>query len=165
MQKKELNDGIASYQQQLRKSTLEKIQDAIDEINADGAIVTKKKLIELTGLSNATFSKEHVKSILKSNKVCAYKYILDNASTSPQNQLKSIENQMHHYIKQAKSDELRIGALKSDIEVKKRRIQQLHEENSTLSRELAILRGMHHSILQALQMRGIEIDTGYDRIL
>lgn len=165
MRKKPINDGIAAYQNQLRESTLQKIQNAIDEIHADGAVVTKKKLLELSGLSNATFSKAHVKELLKTNKVCSFKYLSEDIAALPNKHFETLENQLHHFAKQAKIDEIRIRTLQSDIEVKKQRIQQLQDENFNLNRELAILRGMHHSIIQALQIRGIEIDTGYDRIL
>lgn len=165
MIKKKINQGIVTYQKQYKESTLKKVQEAIDEILADGAVVTKKRLIELTGLSNATFSKNHVKELLKANRVCSFKYLSEDTTTSQKNQYLTLSNQLHHFAKQVKCDEIRINTLKSDIEVKKLRIQQLQDENLSLKHDLSILRGMHHSIIQALQMRGIEIDTGYDRIL
>ena len=62
-------EQLAKYQDIRRKTTLVKIQAAIDELNAEGFIVNKKMLIERTGFSAALFSKRHVKELLKINKV------------------------------------------------------------------------------------------------
>lgn len=55
-----------------QKNTLILIQDAINTINEDNRIVTKKELMELTGLSSGTFSKDYIKELLKENCVCQY---------------------------------------------------------------------------------------------
>ena len=65
--------GRGNYQELMRKNTLSVIQNAIDELNILHEEVTKSKLMEMTGLSSATFSKEHVKALLKENKVCQFK--------------------------------------------------------------------------------------------
>lgn len=60
-----------SYEER-RKQTLETVQKAIDELKNEGQKVTKKALMEKTGLSTGTFSKDHVKALLKANRVCQY---------------------------------------------------------------------------------------------
>lgn len=70
MSKRCLPEQLKLQQEQRRAATLEAIQNAIALIKEEGGIVTKKKLIEITGLSNSTFSKQHVKELLEINKVC-----------------------------------------------------------------------------------------------
>ena len=56
-----------------RQRTLSLIQDAIDDIQEDHRIVTKKELMEITGLSSGTFSQPYVKDLLEQNQVCQYR--------------------------------------------------------------------------------------------
>lgn len=56
-----------------REKTLALIQGAIDEIEEDHRIVTKKELMALTGLSSGTFSQQHVKELLAKNQVCQFR--------------------------------------------------------------------------------------------
>ena len=55
-----------------REKTLALIQGAIDEIEEDHSLVTKKGLVALTGLSAGTFSQRHVKELLAKNRVCQF---------------------------------------------------------------------------------------------
>lgn len=65
MGKRDISVNLKELQSIKRKETLSKIQKAINEIQEDNDVVTKKKLLEITGLSSATFSKPHVLALLK----------------------------------------------------------------------------------------------------
>ena len=64
---------LQKKQEAARNKTLKQIQKAIDELNEFGEIVTKKRLIEITGLSASTFSKQHVTDLLAQNRVCQFR--------------------------------------------------------------------------------------------
>ena len=57
---------------QIKMTTINIIQCAIDGLKFEHVKVTKKNLIEITGLSPGTFSADYVKEILKANQVCQY---------------------------------------------------------------------------------------------
>ena len=65
MTKRDIPENLKRKQEERRKETIDRIDKAIDTILSENGIVTKKKLIDITGFSNATFSKEHVKELLK----------------------------------------------------------------------------------------------------
>lgn len=56
----------------MKKNTLHKLQMAIDRIKQDGRRVTRKELMDISGLSSGTLSKPYVKELFKENKVCQF---------------------------------------------------------------------------------------------
>lgn len=62
---KKLPETLIKQQEEARQKTLKTIKNAIDTLKLEGAIVSKKVLIELTGYSASTFSKPHVKELLE----------------------------------------------------------------------------------------------------
>ena len=89
---KKPSENMKKMYAQKRKATLDKIQSAIDEIQEDNRIVTKKELMELTGISSGTLSQQYVKELLKENKVCQYRetITIDNADKKKKLEEKSI---------------------------------------------------------------------------
>ena len=75
MNKRKLPDGLKKQQEERMKETLDKVQKAIDELTSEGYLISTKILIERTGLSRSTFSKEHVKNLLKANKIGKFKEV------------------------------------------------------------------------------------------
>ena len=59
------SDNMQAMYAAKRNETINKISSAIQEIEDDNRIVTKKELISLTGLSSGTFSKPYVLELLK----------------------------------------------------------------------------------------------------
>lgn len=56
----------------MKKDTLNKLQIAIDRIKQDGRRVTRKELMDISGLSSGTLSKPYVKELFKENEVCQF---------------------------------------------------------------------------------------------
>lgn len=71
--KRKLPESLIKQQEQRRTETLQTIQSVIDALKEEETIVTKKLLIELSGYSASTFSKPHVKELLKENEVCQFR--------------------------------------------------------------------------------------------
>ena len=154
--------GRNNYQELMRKNTLSVIQNAIDELKFLDEEVTKAKLMEMTGLSSATFSKEHVKALLKENKVCQFKDI------------RSIERQiMAEKLFTMESAELmiqqkRAEARRVDMEQSRDKYKDLYEktkrQKEALANENELLRGRIHRILMEAKAKGYDLATGFDVI-
>lgn len=63
LENKKINDGIMKFQEEKRKETKERIDDAISILNDLGKKVTVAKLVEITGLSRATFYKDGIRQL------------------------------------------------------------------------------------------------------
>lgn len=60
-------------QELARQQTIEKVQRAINDLQAEGYLIGIKHLVERTGLSRSVFRKPHVQNILKENKIGIYR--------------------------------------------------------------------------------------------
>lgn len=137
-----------------RAATLKKIQDAIDYIQEDQRIVTKKELIEITGISSGTFSQDYVKELLKKNKVCQYKEtkqlkdkriseIKEKTALSLQKDLNKANAAIMDY-------EFTVNALKE-------KQQKMQEEYDQLNYNYKLLRGKYQQILEYVDAAGLDI--------
>ncbi len=70
---KDISAALKEKQEQTRQGTIEKIQRAIIDLQAEGYLIGIKHLVERTGLSRSVFRKPHVQSILKENKIGIYR--------------------------------------------------------------------------------------------
>lgn len=140
-------------QEEARRITIEKIQDAIDTVIEEGGIVTKKKLIEITGLSNATFSKAHVKELLEINKVCQYR-TSKKITVSEDNNVQSVMK-----INQLKKE---VYKLESKLQDKDIVIMNLKKEQEELSDKYEMLLGKLHIIMRKVNEQNIDIGLNFD---
>lgn len=70
---KDISNALREKQELTRQGTIEKIQNAINDLKAEGHLIGIKHLVDRTGLSRSVFRKPHVQRILKANKIGIYK--------------------------------------------------------------------------------------------
>lgn len=137
-----------------REKTLSLVQSAIDEIQEDNRIVTKKELMELTGLSSGTFSQPYIKECLKENQVCQYR------STKSINKGKCEKNREEIIFELTKernklASQLQSAALVLEKESKEKK--KLKVELASLTQEHQQLRGKYQQLLEYLEVLGADL--------
>lgn len=148
---RKLPENLINKQNQTKKNTLDKIQNAIDEIKAEGALVSTKKLIERTGLARSTFSKIHVKELLKENRVCQFK---DRQVIAEEKYgAKAIETLQSELDKAYK----KINKLTQELEKEKSKVTKLKFDNNQLNENYQLLLGKWHVLLKKAKIKGIDI--------
>ncbi|MFJ7185582.1 hypothetical protein [Lysinibacillus xylanilyticus] len=157
MGRRDISTNLKKLQDAKRQETLEKIQHAIDEILEDDDIVTKKKLLELTGLSSATFSKPHVLDLLKKNKVCQFR---ETVKYEKSNDTSEVEQLQKLIINLEKKNAL----LMSKLQDKDIKISLLREKNEKLENDYSMILGKLHLILKRIDMLDIDIGIDLDEI-
>lgn len=153
MGKRDIPDSLKRLQMAKRVETTNKVQAAIDDIQNDDGIVTKKRLIELTGLSNSTFSKAHVLEVLKANKVCQFKV----------NKKKETDNKIvvtDHLYKKIEKLEQEKRLLQSKIQDKDIAIDKIKKDYQTLDENYKLILGKIHLLMKKIEM--LDIDVGID---
>lgn len=143
--------GFSDYQMKQREVTIGKIQSAIDELKSEGAIVTKPRLVERTGLSRAVFDKPHVLEVLKESEVCEF---------APKLAIKT--NPLSN-----KKDLAQFLTLEKENRLLKERIEQLTAKSNkyqadylAIKEAYQLLLGEWHLLLKKARIRGLKID-GY----
>jgi len=145
-------EQLAKYQDVRRKTTLVKIQAAIDELNAEGFIVNKKMLIERTGFSAALFSKRHVKELLKTNKVCQFKESKVVPSTTGKDiSVFQLQNELF-------SANKKIARLEKQGEHIKRYAEILETQLKEAKEECKLLRGQLFIFVEKAKIYGINLE-------
>lgn len=157
MGRRDISANLKKLQDAKRQETLEKIQNAIDEIHEDDDIVTKKKLLEITGLSSATFSKSHVLELLKKNEVCQFRKIVKYEKS---NRISEVEQLKKIVINLEKKNAL----LMSNIQDKDIKISLLKEKNKKLENDYAMILGKLHLILKRVDMMDVDIGIDLDEL-
>jgi len=149
------NEGLKKIYNEKIKNTLKKIQDAIDYIQEDNRIVTKKELIDITGLSSGTFSRPYVKELLEKNQVCQYR----NIKTVKHNEKES-QNKDDLILKMNKD----INSLESklqdcciQLEKKENDYNKLKNDYDNLEKEHILLRGKYQQVLEYLDVLGADL--------
>lgn len=89
-----LPENLIQRQNRERQQTLDRIQNAIDELKSEGALINTKNLMDLTGFARSTFSKTHVKDLLKSNKVCQFKDRVIIEDTQGSKRIEKLESEL-----------------------------------------------------------------------
>ena len=150
-----MNEGLQKFHDEAKKTSLTKIQDAINVIKADNRIVTKKELIELTGLSSGTFSRPYVKELLQKNKVCQYRGLqLENTETKTQ-QIK--EATIEQLSKKVLSLESKIQDYDLQLEKKRKDFATLKEDYAKLENDHILLRGKYQQMLEYMDALGVDM--------
>ena len=139
-----------------KQDTLAKIRDAVDMLRETGAKVTRKALIDETGLSSATFSKPYVKELLKELKVLqfedrtAVKAGIDIKKLIRENREKDAE------IARLKQQKDSIAAKMNTLQLK---IEERDEAIKQYEHEEMVLRGQVQSLLEQLVADQHDIKT------
>ena len=139
-----------------RENTLKNIQEAIDEIQELNRIVTKKELIELTGLSSGTFSQEYVKELLKKNRVCQFQ----ERSKVVSEKKKDISEKKYE---QLLIENERLRSKMQDFEIvmdkNNQKYTELQSKFSQLDYENKLLKGKYQQLLEYLNAIGVTLDS------
>lgn len=138
--------------------TVKKVEDAIDDIKKDGGIVTKKKLIALTELSNSTFSKPHVVAVLKEKKVCQFK---PKREKENENKEEQIIKELYKKIQKLENEN---RMLKSKLQDKEITVTNLNEKYGELDEKYMIILGKLHMVLKKIDTLGIDIGLDLDNL-
>lgn len=141
--KRALPDKLRVRHEDTKRITLSKVQNAIDILQEDNEIVSKKKLIELTKLSNSTFSKQHVKELLKTNQVCQYKTLRKSNEVSEIKQLELL-------LKENEKQKNRINLLDSKLQDKDIKYERLLKKYENSDNSNKLLRHKLHSIMEVV---------------
>lgn len=140
---------LAEKQKCQRQETMEKVQKAINELTAEGAVITTAKLIDRTGLSRSTLNKPHVQLVLKDNQVGKYRprkvFAYDIA----------IEDRLAQLEKE-------LSSVKISYEEEQKRRIRLQEEKKLLDNKYQLLLGKYHKVVLMAGNYGVPID--YDSI-
>jgi len=144
---------LTEKQGRIRLESMEKVQEKIDELKAEGFIVTTKLLMDRTGFARSTFSKHHIREVLKNNNVCKY------AVT------KSISRVLteKETIKQLEDENLSLR--KKVAQLEKERTDLINKENKSKVELTEVkeinkkLRGQLHVLIQTARIRGINIEA------
>ncbi len=145
---RQLPEAVRDYQESSKNETINKVQKAIDELKAEGNIVTRKLLLERTELSNSVLSKPHIKEVLRENKVCQF----------------AIKRKMNVTTNSADSDvELKKAYEKIDkLEKKVKELEAKFNKERLAYYEMKeaneILRGELHILKQKAKLRGLDLD-------
>lgn len=138
-----------------REKTLALIQGAIDEIEEDHRIVTKKELMALTGLSSGTFSQQHVKELLAKNQVCQFRPL---AKVSQKGNLElNKDAEITRLSKELQRAQSRLQDLDISLDKSRKQARQLREENAELRQQLLLLRGKYQQLLEYLEVLGSDL--------
>lgn len=138
-----------------REKTLALIQRAIDEIEEDHRIVTKKELMALTGLSSGTFSQQHVKELLAKNQVCQFRPL---AKVSQKGNLElNKDAEITRLSRELQRAQSRLQDLDISLDKSRKQSRKLKEENAELQRQLLLLRGKYQQLLEYLEVLGSDL--------
>ncbi|MER2106914.1 MAG: hypothetical protein ABS949_08230 [Solibacillus sp.] len=145
---KELPSTLLQRQEMLRNETKDKIQQAINTLKEEGAMVTKKALIELSGYSASTFSKPHIKELLEKNEVCQFRKTTQTSKSQNdqrnQKKIEALEKKCMRLEQENLNKDIRIAKLESDL-----------EEEKEYGKKLL---GKLHTIMRKAEMKGINIE-------
>lgn len=148
------SENMQNMYAEKRKRTLTLIQDAINEIHEDHRIVTKKELMQITGLSSGTFSQDYVKELLAENQVCQFR------ST------KSISKEKHEKSQAAINSELavtnqklqsQVQSLKLALEKETADKKKYKADYNQALKENILLKGKYQQLLEYLEVLGADL--------
>ena len=126
---KKIPEALRNRQQTQREKTLSLINSTVNDLRAEGCLISIKLLCERTGLSRSVFSKPHVKSLLAG---------LKTTKNAPN---EFLDVQVEKLLVQLNKSKQREDALKA-ANVK------LREDVLQLRAECELLRGELHTLMQ-----------------
>lgn len=130
---KQIPEQLVKSQESQRQQSINKVLNAIDELEREGYRIKVKDLIERTGLARSTFSKAHIREIL------IQKCIVEMKEGDPKDRNSKTNKKT------------RIGNLKQELDRKEAYIERLLEEKEVLKNECELLRGRLFLLMQKLQ--------------
>lgn len=157
MIRKKPSENMKKMYFEKKQNTLRKIQDAIDEIQEDNCIVTKKELMSITGISSGTFSQDYVKELLKKNKVCQFR-VTTTISTS-QNKKKLEEETILALTKENQKLISKMQDFEIVLEQNNNKYNKLKDEYSKLESDYRLLKGKYQQLLEYLDALGANLDN------
>lgn len=141
--KRDIPKGLRDIQYERKVTTLKKINEAIDTLEMQGAKVTRKAILQLTGLSSATLSKEHARNLLQQRKVCQY---ADRKKVVSSSIVSNKDKDLEIYRLQKK-----IFRLEDNIVTKDTKIKSLKEELKDIENRYELLIGKIHELTKKLE--------------
>lgn len=138
-----------------KNDTISKISSAIQEIEDDNRIVTKKELISLTGLSSGTFSKPYVLELLKERKVCQFRDRRKIIDEKREKLSSEILNDLEIENRKLSSAIDRLSHRNSILE---KRLKDVTDEYEELKTKHAVLLGKYQVLLEKLDILGEKLD-------
>jgi len=139
-----------------RNLTLSKIQEAIDDIHEDNRIVTKKELMEITGLSSGTLSQDYVKKLLRENKVCQFreKRVVNNEKKAQLEKdiIQNLRRENEKLISKIQDFEIAIDQYDQ-------KILRQRDEYEKLEHNHLLLKGKYQQVLEYLDALGVNLDS------
>ena len=150
---RELPYKLKQKQQKTKEETLFKIQKSINELNAEGYLITIKVLIDRTGYSRSLFSKLHVQELLKKNNIGKYK----NTKTIIEKVDESIREKVFRLEKELIKANSKNDKLQNDNNEKIASINALKVKSQSKIEECEILRGQLHILMQKAKIFGLDM--------
>lgn len=148
-------DGRQAVYAKRRAQTAAKIQDAIDYIQEDGRVVTKKELQEITGLSSGSFSQPYILEILKKNRVCQFKNV---GSKKPRDSSTSLKKEYDQIIVENSRLKSKIQDYEIECDKEKKKYNDLYESYKDLEYQHQLLRGKYQQLREFLEIQDININ-------
>lgn len=143
---REIPKEITSYQKKKRQETIYKVQQAIDELREEGAIINRKSILDRCQLSNSVLSKPHIIELLKENKVCQFEV-----------KCKIENNEDENIVKELNKANKRIEILEKQLEDLKNKFNKEKLNNYELKEANEILRGELQLLVSKAKMKGINL--------
>ena len=146
---KKPSDNMKKMYEAKRKETSQKIIAAIKELQSDGGVVTRKKIIDMTGVSSGTLSQEYIKDIFREYQVLQF--------------AKEVSTSKKDTNRDASIDSLsaEIGALKSKLqdyeqalELKQKQLDKALAELSESKNSYQLLSGKYQQLLEYIDSVG-----------
>ena len=153
---KKPSDNMKKMYAAKRNLTLSKIQEAIDDIHEDNRIVTKKELMEITGLSSGTLSQDYVKKLLRENKVCQFreKRVVNNEKKAQLEKdiIQNLRRENEKLISKIQDFEIAIDQYDQ-------KILRQRDEYEKLEHNHLLLKGKYQQVLEYLDALGVNLDS------
>ncbi len=151
---KQPSENMQNMYAEKKAHTLQLIQAAIDEIQEDNRIVTKKELMSITGLSSGTFSRDYVKELLQRNQVCQYRSVASIAEEKREQNKAATTGELLTRIQKAES---KIQSLKIALEKESSDKKRYKAEYDKVNKENILLRGKYQQLLEYLEVLGADL--------
>lgn len=149
--RKKLNDGLRQKQEELRQETLEKVEEAIDDLQNEGYEITTKLLLERTGLSRSTFSKPHVVQLLKEKRVGRFKSV----KKLPDEDLIQVNANLQKEIKKLENENMK---LKTELDKEIQKNVKMQVGMAEKEDEIQTLRGQLMNLYRRASLKGVSLD-------
>lgn len=150
---KNISDALKEKQEMARQGTIEKIQRAINDLQAEGYLIGIKHLVERTGLSRSVFRKSHVQKILKDNKIGIYR----ESKTVPKSDedYRTLALTMEKELLRSTN---KIQKLEDDLKDRDRKIARLTTSLEEKANECEVLRGEIFILSKKAKIMGIVLN-------